>query len=146
MILAADDRSAQGALGGMVLVRPNAISDLRDRPAAMSVAATPTAASIWHTASGNGTAPAPKAGAAQTDGPGLPRGPVVKNNTTQNISFACNLTARAPWYPLAFPKRASGLKFKADATADGLNPPKNVASSTLNWSRYGVPMKFVSIF
>ena len=42
------------------------------------------------------------------------------------------------WKPLAMPKRASGLKFCAAATAAGSNPPKNVASATLNPSRYGV--------
>jgi hypothetical protein len=36
------------------------------------------------------------------------------------------------------PTRASGRKFWAAATATGSNPPKNVASATLNPSRYGV--------
>ena len=35
------------------LVRPNANSDIRDRSSAMSAAATPTMASLSHTASGN---------------------------------------------------------------------------------------------
>ncbi len=35
------------------LVRPNAISDIRDRSSAMSAAETPTTANLSHTASGN---------------------------------------------------------------------------------------------